>query len=357
MEPIDASGKHSEPTRRPPGMTALLVLASCFALDAARDYFLPIFLALIVYFILSPLVRALHRRLRLPPALGAAVVLLLLIGATVFAFSRLAEPASEWMAKAPRSLRSVERKLGQLRKPVEQVSQAAEQVENLTRMDRDDSVQEVEIKAQSLSGTLMIGTQKLVVGAAVVVILLYFFLVSGDRFLLELVRVSPLGRRQQAELVLSETERQVSAYLATVTLINLALGAAVAVALYFLGVPNPVLWGVLAAVLNFVPYFGALVGVVILGLISALTFDSLGAAVVPPAVYFGLTSLEGSFITPAVLGRRFALNPVVIILWLLLWGWMWGIAGALLAMPLLTVLRILSDHVDSLAPLRALLDR
>jgi predicted PurR-regulated permease PerM len=338
-------------------LTGLLILASCYTLSAARDYFLPIFLALIAYFILSPLVRLLHRRLRLPPALGGAAVLLLLIGVTVFGFSRLADPASEWMAKAPRSLRTLERKLGQLRKPVQQVSQAAEEVENLARMDRGNSVQEVEIKAKSLGGTLVIGTQRLVVGTAVVVVLLYFFLVYGDRFLLELVRLTPLGRHRQAELVLSETEHQVSIYLATVTLINLALGGAVAVALYFLQVPNPVLWGVLAAVLNFVPYFGALVGVVIVGLMSALTFDTLAVAAVPPAVYFGLTSLEGSFITPMFLGRRFSLNPVVIVLWLLLWGWMWGIAGALLATPLLTVLRILCDHVESMAPLSELLDR
>lgn len=343
--------------RQSPALTALLILASCYTLAVAQDYFLPIFLALIAYFILSPLVRALHRHLRLPPALGAATVLMLLIGVTVFGFSRLAEPASEWMAKAPQSLRTLERKLGQFRKPVEQVSQAAEKVEKMARMDRDESVQEVEIKPQSLGGTLVIGTQRFMIETAVVVILLYFFLVYGDRFLLELVRVSPLVRGQPAEVVLAQTERQVSAYLATVTLINSALGVVVGVAFYFLEVPNPVLWGVLAAVLNFVPYFGALVGVVILGLISTLTFDSLGAALVPPAVYFGLTSLEGSFVTPMILGRRFSLSPVAIVLWLLLWGWMWGIAGALLAMPLLTVLRILSEHVESMAPLRRLMDR
>jgi predicted PurR-regulated permease PerM len=343
--------------RQSPALTALLILASCYTLAVAQDYFLPIFLALIAYFILSPLVRALHRHLRLPPALGAATVLMLLIGVTVFGFSRLAEPASEWMAKAPRSLRTLERKLGQFRKPVEQVSQAAEKVGKMARMDRDESVQEVEIKPPSLGGTLVIGTQRFMIETAVVVILLYFFLVYGERFLLELVRVSPLVRGQPAEVVLAQTERQVSAYLATVTLINSALGVVVGVAFYFLEVPNPVLWGALAAVLNFVPYFGALVGVVILGLISTLTFDSLGAALVPPAVYFGLTSLEGSFVTPMILGRRFSLSPVAIVLWLLLWGWMWGIAGALLAMPLLTVLRILSEHVESMAPLRRLLDR
>jgi predicted PurR-regulated permease PerM len=132
-------------------------------------------------------------------------------------------------------------------------------------------------------------------------------------------------------------------------LINICLGLVMTGAMYLLGMPNPVLWGVMAGMANFIPYIGAVTGVAVVGLIAVLSFESVGRALLVPMVYFTVTSMEGQIITPMVLGRSFALNPVVIYIWLIFWGWMWGIIGALLAVPILTIFKILCDHLKSLS--------
>src|SRR5690606_35540733 len=126
---------------------------------------------------------------------------------------------------------------------------------------------------------------------------------------------------------------------------NAGLGVATGLAMAALGVPNPALWGVLAAINNFVPYLGSLATAIVLAIVAAVTFESLGAIVAPPLVFLALTTIEGQFLTPMLLGRRLTLNPVVIFLALLVWGWLWGIPGVLMAVPLLAALKILCDHV------------
>ena len=203
-----------------------------------------------------------------------------------------------------------------------------------------------------MSGTLLRRGSEAVAGIAVVLVLLYFLLASGDLFLRKLIRTLPtLEDKKRAVDIARQLESDLSAYLSTVTLINLGLGVAVGVAMYLLGLPNPVLWGGLATILNFVPYLGAIVGILVIGLVAALTFDGVGQMLLPPLVYFLLTACEGYFVTPMILGRRLTLNPVMILLSLLFWGWLWGIAGAVLAVPMLAVVKILCDHLEPLHPL------
>lgn len=349
--------------RQPLGMqtvalTGLLILAIFHTIVLTKAFLLPVVVALILYFVLSPLVRGLRRWLWLPEPVGAILVIVLLVAAAGFGIYRLAEPVGEWMDKAPRSMRALERKLVQLREPVEQVERAAAEVEDLAQVGGEKKVQEVQIKQKSLSETLLVNTQRLLASVVVIVVLLFFLLVAGDRFLHKLICSLPrLEKPERAEELLRVTERSVSAYLATIALINTGLGVSVFIAMYFLEMPNPLLWGVMAGLFNFVPYLGALTGVAIVGLVSVMTFEATGAALVPPLVYLALTSIEGNFITPMIIGRRFSLSPVVIILWLLLWVWMWGIAGALLAVPMLAVLKILCDNIPALEPIGDILSR
>jgi predicted PurR-regulated permease PerM len=135
------------------------------------------------------------------------------------------------------------------------------------------------------------------------------------------------------------------------------LTAATALAMALLGMPNPVLWGALAAVNNFIPYLGSLVTVGVLTVVAAVSFDTLGQIVAPPLIFFALTTFEGQFLTPMLLGKRLTLNPVVIFLALLIWGWLWGIPGVLMAVPLLAAFKILCDHVPSLAAVGEFLGR
>jgi predicted PurR-regulated permease PerM len=189
-------------------------------------------------------------------------------------------------------------------------------------------------------------------------ILLYFMLASGDLVLRKTVRVLPrLQDKKRAVDIFRQAERDISTYLVTITLVNITLGAVTAAAMYLLGMPNPVLWGVLAAVLNYVPYLGPLTTFGVIALVSLLTFDQLSEAILPPLVFLGLTSLEGQVLTPLFLGRRLTLNPVAVFLALLIWGWLWGIPGILLAVPLLATFKIFCDNIEPLAPIGEFLDR
>jgi predicted PurR-regulated permease PerM len=182
--------------------------------------------------------------------------------------------------------------------------------------------------------------------------LLLFLLASQDSFLRSLVRVLPrLREKKLAVEVLRGIEREISRYLMTITLINLGLGAAIGVAMQLLGLPNPYLWGAMAALFNFIPYVGAICGAAIVGLVALLQDGVEAYALAVPATYLALSGIEGMLVTPAIVGRRLRLRPVVVFLGVLAWGWLWGIAGALLAIPMLVVLNILCRHVEPLQPL------
>lgn len=341
-------------------LTGLFVLAFFYTLYFGRQFFLPVVLALLLSFLLAPLVRGL-RRIHVPQAVGAAVVILGLLGAVSFGIYRLSGPAAEWMERAPEGLQRIERRVRQIRGPVEEVRQAAErveqQVERMAGTDRSPT-REVELRGDTLTGVVLSRTGSFLGNAIVMIVLLYFLLASGDLFLRKLVRVLPrLSDKKRAIEIARQTEQHISTYLVTVTLINVVLGVAVGVAMRLAGMPNPVLWGVAAGILNFIPYLGPLVMAAMLAAASILTFEGLGRAMVAPMLYLGINALEGYLFTPMLLGRRLTLNPVVIFLGIILWGFMWGIPGALLAVPVLATFKIFCDNIEPLAPIGEFLGR
>jgi predicted PurR-regulated permease PerM len=190
------------------------------------------------------------------------------------------------------------------------------------------------------------------------ILLVYFLLASGDLFLRKMVRIIPrLPDKIRAAEIAREIQREVGRYFATVTLINIGLGIATAVLMWLLGMPTPLLWGVVVAALNFLPYLGALISTVTLGLVALLTFDSPLQALAPPAAFLVLNFVEDQLVLPYVLGRRFAVNPVLIFLWVLVCTWVWGVAGVLLAVPLLVAVRICAERVPAMAPVAAMIAR
>jgi predicted PurR-regulated permease PerM len=329
-------------------LLGLLVLAVLYTLYIARDFLLPIALAILLDFMLSPVVRWL-KRLRIPEAVGAGLVVLGLLAVVAIAAYRLSGPAAAWMARAPESFGAFEEKLGQFRRPVEQVTRAAAEVERAT--DMDDRTPEVQIKGPSLTEQFFGGTTALLGMATIVVFLTYFLLAVGDLFLQKLVTVLPQFRdKKKAVTIARETEASISTYLVTVTLMNIGLGITVAAAMFLLGMPNPILWGALAALAEFVPYLGATALVGVLALAGLVTFEPVGQALLVPAAYLGVNVLQSQFIYPLVLGHRLTLNPVAILVGLVFWWWIWGIPGAFLAVPLLATFKIFCDHIEALAP-------
>ena len=332
-------------------LMGLFLLVLFHTLLVARDLFLPLVLAFFLSFLLRPILRML-KRAHIPEAVGAALLLVVLVGGVGVGLFSLVTPATEWIAKAPESVTRVQRKLRALRSPMEQMSRTADQVERTIAGDSTTAPAPAVKSPAWIREAFVGGTTAFVSEAIVVMVLLYFLLASGDLFLRKLIKVLPtFTDKKRAVEIAREIEHNISTYLFTVTLINIGVGVAVGVGVWLLKMPNPVLWGVLACVLTYIPYLGAMVGIAVLGLAALLAFDDLGHALAVPAVYLVVSFLEGNFVTPLVLGRRLTLNPVVIFVGLLFWFFVWGIPGALLAVPILAIFKIVCDHVDTLAPI------
>jgi predicted PurR-regulated permease PerM len=345
-----------EPEIRSIALTGLLVLALFYTLYFAREFFLPIVLALLLDFLLSPLIRAM-KRARIPEPLGAAIVIVGLLGGTVGAVYELAGPAKEWTGKLPASMRDAQRRLQSLRKPVEQVSKTAQQVEAATKMDNPQTT-EVVVKGPTLSERLFGTTQTILTTALEVIILLYFLLAAGDLFLQKLIKVLPqLRDKKKAVAIARETEASISTYLVTVTMVNLGLGLCVAAVMYFLKMPNPLLWGALAGFAEFIPYLGATAMVGLLTLAGLVTFEQVGHALMVPGGYLAVNLIQSQLIAPLILGRRLTLNPVAIFIGLVFWWWIWGVPGAFIAVPLIATFKIFCDHIEVLAPIGEFLGR
>ena len=337
-------------------LKGLFIIALFYTLYFARALILPFTLAFLLNFLLRPLVRAL-KQVKIPEFVGAALVLIVLLGSAGYGAIKLSEPAAEWMDKLPESLRQIELKVGFLSKSVAKVNETADELKKIARMGAEKKL-EVEIKQPSITDAVLSGTREVIIKSSVMFILLYFLLASGDLFLRKFIKLFPrLQKKKQVVKITREVEHQISRYLFTVTVINIFMGISLGLGMYVIGMPNPVLWGVMAGFLVFLPYLGPLIGISIIAIVAFLTFDSIGRILLAPAIYIALETIQGQIITPMVLGLRFALNPVVVFIWLIFWGWMWGIVGALLAFPMLTAFKIFCDHIEPLRPVGEFMGR
>lgn len=342
-----------QPLRKPLSVAAIstsgiFVLAMFYTFYFAREFFLPVVLAIILSLLLKPLVRGLNR-LKIPEAVGAAVVLLLVLLLVASGIVLLSGPASNWVKRAPESFTKVEGRIRAMMNSAQKITQAAESVEHLAGKSESETPQ-VEIKKPGLLNNVWNQTKGFMIIALEVFVLVYFFLAVGDAFTLKLIQILPrFEDKKNAVGILREVEHGVSRYLMSITLVNLFEGTLIGIGLAILGMPNPLLWGVLAFFANYIPYLGALMAGSIVTIVALVSFDTVGRALMAPAIYFGVNIMD-NFIAPYVMGRRLTLNPVVVFLAVMFWGWIWGIPGILLAVPITMTLKILCDHVPTLAP-------
>ena len=340
----------------------LIALGTMAFLYFARPVLLPIFLACVAGMALKPLIRW-SSLCRVPPPVSAAIVLSILVAGVVVGFIQFGRPAMKWVDDAPQHMTELRQRVQKFLPPGTPFTEAAAAVNNLgaTEAEKKEAQKQsptVEVKESRGAGSILNWTGTLLVGIGETLVLLYLLLASGDLFLQKLVRVMPtLHDKKRAVEISHEIQQNISNYLFSVSLINIGLGIAVSGGLYFMGVPNAVMWGILVAVLNFVPYFGPVTGALLLAAVGLLTFDSLWQALLPPAWYLMFHLLEANFITPVLLGRRFTLNPVVIFVSLIFWTWLWGVPGALLSVPILVSFKVVCDRVPTLSSVSELLTR
>ena len=350
-EPTDPRDEMPLPTEpRTIFLGGLFFMAFLAVLYVAAEIILPVILAIVLKLLLQPLVRVLER-IHVPRGVAAAVAVLLLVVALAGTASALAGPAAAWAGKLPDALPQVRDKLAFLQRPIDAVQNLAKQLESFGGGEPGGGASAAPARGSNLMGLLFSGTATATAGLFTTLLILFYLLVSGETFMRRLVEILPRFRdKRQAVEISLHVERDISAYLLTVTLINAVVGIATGLMMWACGVANPLLWGVVAFVLNFVPILGPMVGLVIFLMASVLSLGVEWWALLPVGLYFLIHLVEGEFATPMVLARRFTIKPVAVILALVFWYWMWGVPGAILAVPMLAIIKIVCDD---LRPLRA----
>ena len=352
--------------RAPAAVRGLFLVALVFTVREAQPLLAPVVIAVVLTFVLAPAVRALRRR-GVPEVMGAAVVVLALLGSTVPMAASLAGPAAQWWASAPATVAQLLEQFDRLRAavpglrpPPRPLQPAQPPAPAPTRPGRgapsseglaapaaatpdpapDPMKERLASEGMALTGKLLGQSVALALSAAATVILLYFLLASEHWMLSRVVEAVP--RRRTRALLLGgvrAAQREIGHYLVTMGLINVAAGVVTGLALWVIGLPNPTLWGAVTAVLCFIPYIGPMLIMGLLLLAGVTTFSSGLMMLAPPAVFIAIHALESNLLSPWIVGRRLALSPISVFLSVMFWGWLWGIAGALIAVPLLIALR------------------
>ena len=289
--------------------------------------------------------------MKIPEAIGSAVSIVILILILGGLASLIYQPATSFLQDLPHHLRQIHERLTILSASLKQAGHTSEQVEQLMGSNQT-SATVVTLKGPGVLQGLFSQTPVFSAKLVVVTILAYFLLAHREAFLLKAVKAVPTFQDKRRVVdIAREIQTSIARYLVSVTLLNLALGASVGIGVGLLGLANPLMWGVAAFLLNYVPFIGAVCGIILIAIASLIQFDNLWYACLAPLIYLGLNALESNFVTPQFLGKWMTLNPVAIFLSFLFWGWLWGVAGMLLAVPILAIVKIFCDRVDSLTQL------
>lgn len=323
------------------------------ALKLAAPLLIPIAVALLLSQLFAPMVRWLCR-FRVPPAIAAAIAVFGFTSVTVAGVVLLASPAAAWVARAPQTLSRVERKVRNLVRPIQRLEQAAQKVEAVTG---DGSTQKVAVQKPGMLERLSGTTANMAGGALSVIFLTYFLLAYAPLFRSKLSDLLPKRvERAKVEGALQEIEVQMSRYLVLNTIVSLIVGTVTWLLLLAIGMPNAALWGVLAGVLNFIPYLGAVVTIVVIGLAALVSFDTLQQPLIAIGGFALINMLEGNLLTPMLLGSKLPLNPVALFVGFLFWSWVWGIAGAILAVPMTVLIKVACDRIEATKSFAMFLD-
>ncbi len=319
----------------------LTLLAIAAALILASELLIPLVLAAFIALGLNPIVAAL-RRLHVPRALGSVLLIVALGAVVVGGISGLSGPAASWLRQTPVLVHKINARVKRVMAPIERMTHVASM--SLGRSNTPSHPAATASLGTGLSFAGILHTApRILIGILTVVLLVFFFLAYGRDVGAHLVTAMPgFGYRRTAVRVIQNIQDEFSRWLLTKTIINICLGLATAVVLWLFRMPDPLLWGASVALLNYMPYVGAAANTLLLLAVGLLNFNNAWHAVLPAACFVVLAVLEGSVVTPMVMGNRLRISPLAILVWLLIWGFLWGIPGALLAVPILTCLKVIT---------------
>ncbi len=331
-------------------LAGLLILFFFWSISLARDVVMPLVLGLLISLTLSPVVRFL-RKLHVPEVVSAIALIVTIGLSSAFGLYMLSGPAGNLVEEIPRIRYELREKLEQFEGRIREVREASEEVEEIAQGENSEDGEEKVVVSDEPSMLRQAVNSVAGLGSSVFIALIFamFLLAAGDFYQRKLVEALPrFGDKKRANRIVHDIERQISRYLGAITVINASLGLAVGSTLYLLDMPYAHLWGVGAFLLNYLPFLGAMMGVIGCAAVSLVTFDTVGQALMPPLAYLGLTTLEGQMLTPYLVGRHLKLNAAVVFLAVVFWAWLWGVAGALMAVPFLVFLKVVCDNVPAL---------
>ncbi|MBD3585470.1 AI-2E family transporter [Salinimonas sp. HHU 13199] len=367
---VSTSGSKGGPQTKV--LKILLLLAVIYTLYLAKSLLIPLFFSAFVALLLSPLV-AIARKIYIPRTISAAALMVLLLTPFTFLGLQLAEPAERWMQALPKMAAEITQEIDEISdslveetdQPVaEPKKEESDSFFDWFGDDEEDEAEQVEpppeeqntvsdkLKQNSIEMAISVLSNAPLLLAQIFacLIFIFFLLVFGPGLFKVFIRDFPIVTNKRRALVLvHHIQRELSAYIVTISIINALLGTATAVVFTYLEIDDAILWGALVALMNFVPYLGGLASCSILLVAGMVQFGLVSTAFLPAAVFLGINILESQLITPAVLGRSMQLNPLIIILWLSIAGWLWGIVGVLLAVPILMSFKIILKNLGALS--------
>ena len=319
-----------------------LMMALPFVLSAAQVVFLPLVSAAILSVVASPLADQLNRS-GLPNVLSSFIAVIALIGVVVLALLLILQPANDMLERFPAMVAKATEQFSQVRSNFDWVNDINRL---LGRLAGRQPVREVVVATPTMLEQVAIATPSVVIEVILTLLMTFFMIESRGRLRKRLIHErTSLYRNRRTARIVRDVQGRVGSYILTVAIINAGMGGVVAFGAWLLGLEAPIMWGGLAALLNFLPYIGPVTMIAALALFGVGTQDTILAGLIPPACYLALHAVEANLFTPSVLGVRFTLNPVLILLFISLFTWIWGVVGALLSVPILITLTALIEHV------------
>lgn len=339
----------------------LFILGVLYTLYLAHQIVLPIILAVLTSLLLAPLVKKAYVKWHVPRMVSSLLLVLLVLAGIVGVGFAVAMPALDWAGKAPQGISRLLVGESSFKQQIERVSQSAKEVEksveDLSEEEETEKPTTVVLQTESWRSQLMSKARNGVAGLALALALTYFLLVGGDRLIRNLVKQLPRAQRKTALRITHDSQSQIAQYLGVLGLSNLSVGVTTGLMCWAVGLPDPAVWGIVAALARFIPYLGVILTIALLAVVSAISLETVWMMAIAPLGYLALTTLVGFFIEPWIHGFRMAINPVVIFISIFFWGWLWGPVGVLLAVPLMTVIQVVLKQIPRLRPVYRVIAR